>query len=572
MVQLPSGRKIFRSAVVKPQIPSTFSKENSQGMGTEHVSKKNETEVPNMADDFLLHSEMLLKEMFGPGQYIYCTPDGSQDFSKSRMTELKGLKERNTFDVVRSDDVPKGARIYGSRWVDTLKSMDDGSHVAKSRLVAQNYRDKGASSIATKSPTISRMGQRVAMATSAFFPEHISYVRDISQAYLQSESNLERKIFLRPPLEMNLDPDAVLVVLKPLYGVPESGLHWFVTYHAHHKQRLSMKSTKGDPCLLYRHSATETDGITALQVDDSYGHGTKEFLEEEERESKRFKCKPRKILKVGETTSFNGSQITVETNRVHLLRQMDKLRKVAKPKNPEEMVSLRALLQYIGCCTRPDLCASVQLLASQVTDPDNSTYSAMEKIVERCHDTTDMGLRFVPMEKKSLRLALFSDASFANADRLKSQLGFVVLLVDGNDKANIIHYGSSRCKRVTRSVMAAELHALVYGFDQAFVVREVFEEVLGKSIPIDGYIDSRTVFNVVAKSSATLEKRLQIDAHALRESHEKGELRYLAWIPSKQKLADGLTKELAEEKHSLVQTMRSNKLNLTPNGWVEKHQ
>lgn len=569
VVQLPRGRKIFRSNVVKPQNSPSFPKENLQGSTTQSpVELSNEPGAIEEDENFLC-SDISLQAMFGPGSYLYCTPDEPRDFSKSRMTELQGLEERQTFEVVKLSSVPKGTRIYGSRWVDTLKTLEDGSIAEKSRLVAQNYKDKGASSIATKSPTISRMGQRVAMATAAIFREHQSYIRDISQAYLQSESPLERKIFLRPPKEMNLGADVVLCVLKPLYGVPESGLHWFVTYWTHHRERLSMKSTTGDPCLLYRPGDMHAEGVTALQVDDSFGHGTVEFLKDEERESKRFKCKPRKILKIGETTSFNGCQITVERNRVHLLRQMDKLGKISKPRNQDELVSVRALLQYIGCCTRPDLCAPVQLLASEVNNPEASTYSKMESIVERCHNTKDMGLTFIPLERSSLRLALFTDASFANADRYKSQIGCVVLLVDSNNNANIIHYGSSRCKRVTRSVMAAELHALVYGFDQAFVVRAVLEELLGQSIQIDGYIDSRTVFNVVAKSSATLEKRLQIDAHALRESHEKGELRYLAWIPGKENIADGLTKELANENHALLQVMRTNKLHLNPNGWVD---
>jgi len=99
--------------------------------------------------------------------------------------------------------------------------------------------------------------------------------------------------------------------------------------------------------------------------------------------------------------------------------------------------------------------------------------------------------------------------------------------------------------------MAAELHGLVYGFDSAFVARDVLQDFLGKELELDAYVDSRKVFNIVAKNSATLEKRLQIDAHALRESHSKGELRYLAWIPGSQNFAEGLTKSLINTSHPL---------------------
>ncbi|CDF37987.1 unnamed protein product [Chondrus crispus] len=360
VVQLPRGRKIFRSNVVKPQTRHHSRKKTSKGAQLNHPS--------NLA----MNQEQLRR-------------------TRTSYVQISLYKQCLVLEVTY------------------------GSIAEKSRLVAQNYKDKGASSIATKSPTISRMGQRVAMATAAIFREHQSYIRDISQAYLQSESPLERQIFLRPPKEMNLGADVVLCVLKPLYGVPESRLHWFVTYWTHHRERLSMKSTTGDPCLLYRSGDMHAEGVTALQVDDSFGHGTVEFLKDEERESKRIKCKPRKILKIGETTSFNGCQITVERNRVHLLRQMDKLGKISKPRNQDELVSVRALLQCIGCCTRPDLCAPVQLLASEVNNPEASTYSKMGSIVERCHNTNDMGLTFIPLERSSLRLALFTDTSFANA-------------------------------------------------------------------------------------------------------------------------------------------------------------
>jgi len=88
-------------------------------------------------------------------------------------------------------------------------------------------------------------------------------------------------------------------------------------------------------------------------------------------------------------------------------------------------------------------------------------------------------------------------------------------------------------------------------------------------LDIDAYVDSKTVFNEVAKQSSTLEKRLQIDVHALRESHSKGELRYLAWIPGNQNVADALTKGLIDARHPLWNLMTKNRLEIKPNGWVE---
>ena len=86
----------------------------------------------------------------------------------------------------------------------------------------------------TKSPTVSRLGQRIAVALAALHPQHDAYVRDVSQAYLQSETYLNLTVFLKPPPELNLSDEKLLLVKKPLYGIAESGLHWFTTYHRHH--------------------------------------------------------------------------------------------------------------------------------------------------------------------------------------------------------------------------------------------------------------------------------------------------------------------------------------------------
>ena len=101
---------------------------------------------------------------------------------------------------------------------------------------------------------------------------------------------------------------------------------------------------------------------------------------------------------------------------------------------------------------------------------------------------------------------LVTDASFANDKELKSQLGYVILMVDKHNNCNILHYGSNRCQRIARSVMAAEVQALILGFDYAFMIKTLVEEILGTELIIEAMIDSRTVFNVVAKEAKTTER------------------------------------------------------------------
>jgi hypothetical protein len=82
--------------------------------------------------------------------------------------------------------------------------------------------------VLTQSPTIQRVSQRLILCIAAMGP-HSLYLRDISQAYVQSATNLNREFYVRPPRELQnelgLGEDSVLKVLKPLYGVPEAGNH-----------------------------------------------------------------------------------------------------------------------------------------------------------------------------------------------------------------------------------------------------------------------------------------------------------------------------------------------------------
>jgi hypothetical protein len=98
-------------------------------------------------------------------------------------------------------------------------------------------------------------------------------------------------------------------------------------------------------------------------------------------------------------------------------------------------------------------------------------------------------LIFKTIDLDTCRVVVLNDASFENSEAYKSQLGFFICLADAGLNANIVHFGSQKCKRITRSVMAAELHALIVGFDNAIIIRQMISEILRREIPIDVYID-----------------------------------------------------------------------------------
>jgi hypothetical protein len=196
--------------------------------------------------------------------------------------------------------------------------------------VVQAYKDVEKDTVLTQSPTIQRVSQRLILALTAMLPHLQLYLRDITQAYTQSKTELVRQFFVRPPIEMQLPPGSILRVVKPLYSVPEAGNHWYNTYHSHHVEKLGMNQSTYDPCLLYTVNAGNSNnntgfGVVGLQTDDTLFLGDEVFAikEAEEIENAGLKSKERVQLNESQPLKFNGGNITINNgpNRSILLTQ-----------------------------------------------------------------------------------------------------------------------------------------------------------------------------------------------------------------------------------------------------------
>ena len=79
-------------------------------------------------------------------------------------------------------------------------------------------------------------------------------MRDITIAYTHSKSDLNQIILAKPPVELvellKLAPNTVILVVKPLYGIPEASNYWYKTYSNHYQNKLYIDTSTYDPCLL----------------------------------------------------------------------------------------------------------------------------------------------------------------------------------------------------------------------------------------------------------------------------------------------------------------------------------
>lgn len=170
----------------------------------------------------------------------------SSHFAKARRAEIDGLIEQGVFSLANIDEA-RGYTIFNARFVDETRNYGTPHAKYKSRLIVQAYRDQ-APGLLKYAPTIQRSSQRMILHVAAQDLEHLFiFPRDIVEACTQAEDKLQRVIYLRPPEVLGFPPEVLLRVDRGLYGLPESDLLWFKTYHLHQKNNLNLH----DSCLLY---------------------------------------------------------------------------------------------------------------------------------------------------------------------------------------------------------------------------------------------------------------------------------------------------------------------------------
>lgn len=515
----------------------------------------------------------------------------THQFKDSRKKEIMGLLEKGVFEIVDIEDIPQGTRIFNSRFVDEIKNSGTHKAFEKSRLVVQAYADQGKDLVLTQSPTIQRVSQRLILCITAIMQDENTklYLRDISQAYVQSTTTLNRSFYVNPPqeltTELGIPQSSILKVVKPLYGVPEAGNHWFKTYHAHHTQNLAMDQSSYDPCLLY---SNQPFGIVGLQTDDTLFLADTIFAasEQDELGKAQFLAKDREFLTTSTPIKFNGGMVNLlEDGSVILTQERQcqnlstvKLKDVAsttsargatrKALTPKDQyVAQRARGAYIASMCQPE--ASFDLsFAAQVSNPGENDAKLLNKRLQWQMDNATRGLKFVKLDIKTLRLLVFTDASFANNVDFSSQIGFIIAIADATSKANIIHWTSIKCKRVTRSVLASELYAMAHGFDIGAAIKSTVEKLLDIDLPLIICIDSKSLYDCLVRLGTTQEKRLMIDVMCLRQSYERREIAEVKWINGDSNPADSMTKNKATT--ALQQLIDTNHIELDAIGWVER--
>jgi hypothetical protein len=192
-----------------------------------------------------------------------------------------------------------------------------------------------------------------------------------------------------------------------------------------------MAQSTYDPCLLYTHK--NGFGIIGLQTDDTLVAADELFACNEDKELKKakFLAKEREQLTDTNPLKFNGGLIslvngTIQLTQEHqcsnlklvstkqptdLVSSREEIRKAVVPK--DQYVSQRARGAYIATVCQPEATFDLSF-AAQTTNPREDDVKALNTRLQWQINNKAKGLSFVELDAESLRLVVFTDASFAN--------------------------------------------------------------------------------------------------------------------------------------------------------------
>lgn len=377
----------------------------------------------------------------------------------------------------------------------------------------------------------------------------------------------------------------IIRIIKPLYGIAEAGVHWLSAYQKHHINNLNMQTSTYDPCFLIviDHNSFS---IVGLQTDDTLMVATSSFSEKEEDElhKAQFRAKPKTQLSPNQLIDLNCVKLSIQDENIFLQQKGQGKRlgivNVTKIDHAQIYAEQRARGAYLASICQPE--ASFDLsVAAQIQQPGSHACNKLNNRIKWQIRNLHRGLHYIPVNLQSAKIFVFADGSFANNKDLNSQLGYIIILANETFKGeefmlqgNLIHWSSTKCKCVTRSVLASEIYGMVNGFDIGVCIATTLKLITNQigltSIPLIICTDSYSLYECLLKLGTTKEKQLMVDIMALRDSYERREITEVHWVhgDDDDDPADAMTN--SSPNSALKRFIDENRLSIRVNGHVDR--
>jgi hypothetical protein len=206
--------------------------------------------------------------------------------------------------------------------------------------------------------------------------------------------------------------------------------------------------------------------------------------------------------------------------------------------------------------------------ATQSTEMSKNDINARNKRLQWQIINQTRTMRYVKLNQSTLQLVIFSDSFFANNRDLFSQIDYVICLADSINTTNILHWFSIKCKRITRSVLAIELFAMIHDFDVDSILKAILTKMFDNLILLILVIDSKFLYDCLVRLDIIVKKRLMMNVMTLKQSYERREITEIKWIHESNNLVDSMTK--IKSFSALKTIIDINRINLDTIEWVKR--
>ena len=465
----------------------------------------------------------------------------SEQCLQAKKQELKKLREFETYEEVDF----QGQKLITTRWVYAMKV--DG---VKARLVARGFEE--TDDVISDSPTLTKTSVRSILAIGAMMEWTIETV-DIKSAFLQGQK-LEREVFVKPPKEA--ETKKVWKLLKCLYGLKDASRMWYNVVCTSLMELGCEKSEVDPACFIFKKNG-KVKGVLGAHVDDFLYVGDSEFREEVmEKLMLRFSVGKHEVshfVYTGFNIEQTSSGLVLDQNAYIEKLKIEPMlaRRMKEKKEKLTSLELTHLRSYVGAlnwvvrATRPDLSFDLIQLSTRFTDGRVEDLCKARKVVNALAQT-DSKVVFPRLEKNSLRIVVYTDASYGNLNNGVDSMGAnVVFLADKHGYCLPLDWAASKVKRVVNSTLAAETLALMDGINNAMFARSLLSDFLAvkeKGIPITAIVDNKSCFEAVYSTSLVSDKRLRREIAYIKQVLEREEVDEVRWVTGDKQLADVLTK------------------------------
>ena len=409
---------------------------------------------------------------------------------------------------------------------------------------------KKTDEIRKDSPTCSKEGVRILLSIAAS-ENWMCHSEDVKAAYLQGKK-IEREVLLKPPPDIY--QGKLWKLNKTVYGLCDAARAWYLRV----KEELTkhrMRMCPYDNSLFMWYEANRLEGIICVYVDDFLWSGNQKFEKEVIQE-----IRAKFLVGSSEANSFKyvGLNIVSELGciTVDQIQYASSLApiKICRDRRFQKGSDLSDLekaeyrtrigqLNWIAGHTRPDIAYDTCELSVAFNKAKVEDLLKLNKLVER---VTSDGFKLAFPRLKSLKdctIECYTDASFANLPDGSSQGAYIILLMDCLGQRCPILWQSRKLRRVVKSTIAAETMALIEGAEAAVYIAQILSCVTSHTkLKVFCYVDNKSLVDSLNSIKRVDDKRLRIDLAVIENMVISGEISKVSWIPSKQQLADCLTK------------------------------